>query len=151
MKKVKTKKQKIPLPLLKILNLPMPPSQRRLSQSKRKLKRPRHQPLRLQRLTIKLLRHQKPPKQRLLQLPPSLPQLKRKKLPQPKRKMLLQLIKLQLLKRRFKLKPMLKKAKASLNLTLILTHLTPTPNDHYCFKLFIIFKKFSHCKMWFKI
>lgn len=132
------KKQKIQLTPLKTLNLQrLPqPSQRRLKQQKRKLKSQRLQPLRLQRPTIKLLKLQKPPKQRLLQLPPQLLPLKKKKL-----------TKHQLLRRRFKLKLMLKRVKATQILTPIPIHLTPTVIEHYMSITFIIFKKFSHCKM----
>jgi len=129
------KKQKIQFLLLNLQTQPHL-SQRRLNQSKRKLKKLRPQPLRLQRLTINLLKHQKPPKQRLLQLPPQLPQKKK----------ILQQRKLQLLKKRFKLKPMSKKVKVNLNQTQIAI-LIPTVIEHYMSLTFIIFKKFSHCKM----
>ena len=130
------KKQKIqstPLKTLNLQRLPQP-SQRRLKQQKRKLKSQSLQPLRHQRPTIKLLKPQKPPKQRLLQLPPQLLPLKKKKLK-----------KHQLLKRRFKPKLMLKRVKA--NPILIPIHLIPTVIEHYMSITFIIFKKFSHCKM----
>ena len=137
MKKKKQKIQSTPLKTLNLQRLPLPqPSQRRLKQQKRKLKSQRLQPLRLQRPTIKLLKLQKPPKQRLLQLPPQLLPLKKKKLK-----------KHQLLKRRFKPKLMLKRVKANPILTPIPIHLIPTVIEHYMSITFIIFKKFSHCKM----
>ena len=135
MKKKKQKIQSTPLKTLNLQRLPQP-SQRRLKQQKRKLKSQRLQPLRLQRPTIKLLKLQKPPKQRLLQLPPQLLPLKKKKLK-----------KHQLLKRRFKPKLMLKRVKANPILTPIPIHLIPTVIEHYMSITFIIFKKFSHCKM----
>jgi hypothetical protein len=123
------KKQKIQLSQLKMLNPQtlLLSSQRRLNQPKRKLKLSQKlQPLRLQRLKIKLLKNQKPPKQRLL----SLPQIIKKRKPQLLKRMFKQR-KPQLLKRMFKLKLMLKKVKVNLIQTLILTHLIPTVIENY--------------------
>ena len=103
--KIQVKKQKMQLLLL--------------NQLKRKLKRPL-QPLRLQRQ--KLQKHQNLQKQKLLQPP----QHQLKKLPPLK--------KLQLLRRKFKPKLMLKTVTVGLTtliLTLIQIHLTPTVIDHY--------------------
>ena len=114
------KTQQMPLLPIKILSLLIKLRLRRLNQLKRK------QPLlRLQKLTLKLLKPQRPLKLRPLQL--LLKLLQRKMLQRKK----LQLIKLQLLRRKFKLRLILKKVRVSLIPTVIQTLLTLTVIEHF--------------------